>query len=158
MDNGNLFRQIDVLIEHEVPLVIIGGHAVTAHGYFRTTEDSDILFMRSPDAELRLFAALTELHAHWIGSEIDLATGIERIFPVTIEYVRSNSLMLLVTDHGFLDIFDFVPGIPSTNVRQIFETSVVIAGRRFVSREWLKEMKRAAGRPKDLIDLENLPD
>jgi hypothetical protein len=31
------------------------------------------------------------------------------------------------------------------------------AGRRFVSLGWLRRMKQAAGRPKDRIDLENLP-
>jgi len=29
MDSGDPFRLIDVLVPHDVPLVIIGGHAVT---------------------------------------------------------------------------------------------------------------------------------
>ncbi len=31
-------------------------------------------------------------------------------------------------------------------------------GVRFVSLDWLRRMKQAAGRPKDLLDLENLPE
>jgi hypothetical protein len=31
-------------------------------------------------------------------------------------------------------------------------------GVKFASLEWLRRMKRAAGRPKDLLDLENLAD
>jgi hypothetical protein len=30
MESGDPFRLIDVLIKHEVPFVIVGGHAATA--------------------------------------------------------------------------------------------------------------------------------
>lgn len=157
MDNGDLFRLIDVLIEHEVPLVIIGGLAVTAHGYLRTTEDSDIVFLRADGGEENLLAALSEVNAHWISNEVDPATGIERSYPVTLSYIRANSLMMLVTDLGFLDIFDFIPAYPGEDVQQLFDTAIVHDGRKFVSLEWLKKMKRATNRPKDQIDLDNLP-
>jgi hypothetical protein len=35
---------------------------------------------------------------------------------------------------------------------------VQLDGVRFASLEWLRRMKQAAGRPKDLLDLENLPE
>lgn len=44
MDSGDPFRLIDVLARHNVPFVIIGGHAGTYHGYVRATEDTDIVF------------------------------------------------------------------------------------------------------------------
>jgi hypothetical protein len=58
---------------------------------------------------------------------------------------------------GFLDLFDYVPGYPNEAVASLFESSHVVEGIRFVSLEWLRRLKAAAGRPRDLLDLENLP-
>ena len=54
MESGDRFRLIDVLVKHEVPFVIVGGHAVAFHGYVRATEDTDIVFLRSDGAEAAL--------------------------------------------------------------------------------------------------------
>lgn len=85
------FRVFDVLNRHGVPFLVIGGHAVSFHGYVRATEDTDVLWMRSPESERALLAALEELKAEYIGNEIDPATGIERTYPVTASFVRSQS-------------------------------------------------------------------
>ena len=71
-------------------------------------------------------------------------------------YVRSRHLMMLVTDHGFLDVFDYVPGEPGASVPALFGEAVEHDGTRYASLPWLLRMKRAAGRPKDLSDLEHL--
>lgn len=157
MESGDPFRLIDVLTKHRVEFVIIGGHAVTFHGYVRATEDTDIVIQRSAESDQALFDALSEVHACWIGDEIDPATGIERTYPVTLAFVQSSHLMMLTTDFGFLDIFDFIPGHPTVPVARLFEAASASQGRRFSSLEWLRRMKRAAGRSKDHLDLENLP-
>jgi hypothetical protein len=157
MESGDPFRLIDVLAKHKVSFVIIGGHAVTYHGYVRATEDTDIVFERSPGGEQALFAALSEVHAQWIGDEIDPTTGIERTIPVSLAYIQASRLMMLVTDFGFLDVFDFIPGYPDANVQLLFASAVEQQGRRFSSLDWLRKMKQAAGRTKDQLDLENLP-
>lgn len=157
MESGAPFLLIDVLIKHDVPFVIIGGHAVAYHGYVRATEDTDVVFLRSADAETALYKALVELNARWIANEIDPATGIEYTYPVSPEYIRGTHLMMLLTDEGFLDIFDFIPGYPDELVEELLGSSHESAGRRFVSLKWLRRMKEAAGRPKDRLDLENLP-
>ncbi|NLX97952.1 MAG: hypothetical protein GXY83_17455 [Rhodopirellula sp.] len=157
MESGDPFRLIDVLVKHEVPLVVIGGHAVAYHGYLRATEDTDIVVLRTGDSEAALYRALVELNARWIGDEIDPATGLERTWPVSPEYIRATRLMMLLTDEGFLDVFDYVPGYPHVAVDELLASSQESGGRKFVSLEWLRRMKQAAGRPKDRIDLENLP-
>jgi hypothetical protein len=156
MESGDPFRLIDALTRHDVPFVVIGGHAVTYHGYVRATEDTDVVFLRSDEAEVALHEALVELNARWIGDAIDPATGIERTYPVSPEYIRRTHLMMLVTDYGFLDVFDYIPGYPNEPVGELLDSSDESGGRRFVSLEWLRRMKQAAGRPKDQIDLENL--
>lgn len=151
------FRLFEVLGCHHVPFVVIGGHAVNVHGYVRATEDTDVLWVRNRDSEERLLRALDELDALYIGSEIDPTTGIERTHPVTEAFVRSQNLMMLCTSAGFLDLFDYVPGHPAVPVQAVVDTAILVDGIRFVSLEWLRKLKVAAGRPKDLLDLENLP-
>jgi hypothetical protein len=158
MEFGDPLQLIDTLISHDVPLVIIGGHAVTFHGHVRATEDSDVVFRRTDESEAALYDALVELNAQWIGNQIDPQTGIEQTFHVSREYVHSSRLMMLITDCGFLDIFDYIPGFPAEDVDELFASSVEADGRRFASLAWLRKMKQAAGRPKDHLDLENLPE
>jgi len=157
MKNTDPFHLLDVLSNHDVPLVIIGGHAVTYHGYVRATEDTDVVFRRTSESEIALRDALHELNARWIGSKIDSQTGIEETYPVTLSYIRANRLMMLFTDFGFLDLFDFIPGLPYEPVDQLFDTAVESQGRNYASLHWLRAMKTAANRPKDHIDLDNLP-
>ena len=157
MESGDPLTLLDVLSCHDVPFVIIGGHAVAHYGFVRATEDIDIVFRRTPESELSLLAALAEVNAFWIGDEIDPDTAIERTFPVTLSYIRSNRIMMLGTDFGFLDIFDYIPGHPDEPVEQLFETAAEHEQYKYVSLQWLRTMKATANRPKDQIDLENLP-
>jgi hypothetical protein len=150
------FNLPDVLKRHGVPFVLIGGHAVNVHGYVRNTEDTDIIWIRSPSAEQNLFNALTEVEACYIGKEIDPVTKIERTYPVTLSFVQVMHLMMLCTKYGFLDLFDYIPGHPQEDPALLTAESIEVDGYRFASLDWLTRMKRAAGRPKDLIDLENL--
>ena len=157
MDNGDPFQLIDALRSHSVPFVIIGGHAVTIHGYIRATEDTDIVFLRNAESEPLLLAALSEVNARWIGNEIDPETGIEQTYPVSRDYIRSNHLMMLITDYGFLDIFDYIPGCPDEAVQQLFDSAISHGPHKFCSLAWLRTMKTAANRAKDQLDLDNLP-
>lgn len=151
------FRLLEVLARHGVPFVVVGGHAVNVHGYIRATEDTDILWIRSAVAEAALLGALEELAAFSIGSEIDPATGFEQTHPVTAAFIRAERLMMLGTSAGFLDLFDYVPGIPDVPVQVVWDSALVLDGIRYASLSWLRRLKRAAGRPRDLLDLENLP-
>ena len=144
------------LKRHGVPFIIIGGHAVFRHGYRRTTADVDIVWLRSPESAKALLAALTELHAVWIGKEIDPVTRIECTYPVSPAYIEREHLMMLWTPYGPLDLFDYIPGMPTEDVKQLFETGVEGDGLNFSSLAWLRRMKQVSGRTKDLADLEEL--
>lgn len=150
-------RILEVLSRCGVPFVVVGGHAVNVHGYVRATEDTDILWIRSRAAEAALLRAMLEVDAAYIGTDIDPATKIERTHPVTESFVRSQRLMMLCTTAGFVDLFDYVPGYPDVPVATVHDAAVEVDGVRYASLDWLRKLKRAAGRPKDLLDLENLP-
>ena len=157
IDSTHPLRVFELLARAQVPFVIIGGHAVNFHGYVRTTEDADVVFQRTAASEPALLQALQSINACWISDEKDPQTGLERLIPVTSAYLRSVPLMMLCTDLGFLDLYDYIPGFPDTPVQEIFADSVVFGELRFVSLQWLRKLKAGEGRHKDLDDLEHLP-
>lgn len=149
---------LSTLHRHGVPFMVIGGHAVNQHGHLRGTEDVDVVWVRSPEADEKLLAALTSVEAAWIGKEIDPATGIEKTFPVSAPYIASRHLMMLTTKYGFFDMFDYIPGVLEVTPEQAFTESVATPdGFRCVSLKLLRAMKEASGRAKDLEDLSHLP-
>lgn len=149
---------LKTLDRHKVPYLLTGGQAVNAHGFTRETEDVDIVWRRSSNTENELLAALTELKASYITNEKDPATGLEKLVPVSLAFIRAHHLMMLWTPMGFLDVFTYVPGMPEENVDELFDTAIDYQGRKFVSLQWLRRMKKLADRGKDRIDLENLPE
>jgi hypothetical protein len=85
------------------------------------------------------------------------ATGIERNYPVTASFIRSQPLMILCTSAGFIDLLDYVPDHPGVPVASLLASSPEAEGVRFISLEWLQRLEAVARRPKDLLDLRNLP-
>jgi hypothetical protein len=158
MAQANPFELLQVLTEHHVPFVVVGGHAVYFHGHKRLTEDTDVIWLRNPQSEIALLAALQQVNACWLSNERDPNTDLERAVPVSSAYIRCEHLMMLWTDHGFLDLFDYLPGDPKQDVQQVYDESLLADGIRYVSLPWLIKMKRAAGRSKDLDDIRNLED
>jgi hypothetical protein len=104
------FRVFEVLNRHAVPFVVIGGHAVNFHGHQRSTDDTDIIWVRNATSSAALLAALEELHAQYIGNDIDPNTGIERTHPVTSGYLETHHLMMLWTDLGWVEPVRLRPG------------------------------------------------
>ena len=152
-DPLHIFRTIKL---HGVPFVIIGGHAVSVHSEPRATQDCDIVYLRTPATEESLLLALMELQASWISNEKDPATGWERQIPISLGHIQTRSIMWLITAHGFLDIIDHIPGHPKVPVQELISSAITVDGLPYASRDWLIRMKKAAGRAKDLLDLENL--
>src|SRR5271157_1773908 len=75
-----------------------------------TNSVEEAIFERSGASEAALLEALQSIHACWISDERDPATGHERLVPVSPSYVRGEHLMMLTTDLGFLDLYDYIPG------------------------------------------------
>jgi hypothetical protein len=157
MNSRSWHEFVASLVRANVKFAIIGGHAVNFHGYIRTTEDLDLVFLRDRGTEATLLSTLQEFEAFWIGDEIDPTTGLEETYPVTLEYIQNHSLLMLGTTFGYVDLFDFLPGIPEVSVRVMLQEIELGDGYPYASLEWLKRLKRASNRPIDQIDLEHLP-
>lgn len=104
-----------------------------------------------------LFKRLAAWEAYSIGDEINSATGLEVTYPITLDYVRQHRLLLLGTKVGYVDLFDFLPGLPGKSIDDLIATAEISEGRPYCSLEWLKQLKQASAHPQDMVDLKHLP-
>ena len=145
---------LDRLIEHDVRFVIVGGLAAQAHGSPSLTRDLDVCYARDSANLQNLAAALAELVAVRRGLPPDSPP----MPPLDARTLRAGRLFTLSTSAGDFDLPAVPdPGLDYERLRSA-AIEATVAGRRvaIASLDDLISMKRAAGRPKDLIELEIL--
>lgn len=142
-DFGRLLR---ALAEASVEYVIIGGIAATAHGSAHVTEDLDIVYNRTPENMVRLAKALEPFQPYLRGAPPGLP------FAFDAATIRKGLNFTLTTTIGDIDTLGEATG--SGVYERLLAHSIEIAAFgttcRIVDLETLIELKRAAGRPKDL--------
>jgi hypothetical protein len=147
-------RMLEVLARHEVDFVLIGGLAAQAHGSPSLTGDLDICYSRDGENVDRLVAALAELAAVRRGLPADSP----RMPPLDARTLRAGGRFTLTTRFGDFDIL--ATPDPGFDYQVLLDHAVTAvrhgAALRIASLHDLIEMKRAAGRPKDRIELEIL--
>ncbi len=158
-----MFEPDDLLLtlsNAQVDFIVIGGVAVGVHGFTRATKDLDIV--PSPDREnlTRLARVLTEIKAQHVGVG-DFLPEEFPYDPTDPEQLAEGANFRLNTSHGPMDIMQWVAGIETDLAyHELERLAVEVRFRdtqvRVCSLEHLRAMKRAAGRPRDLEDLEQL--
>jgi Nucleotidyl transferase AbiEii toxin, Type IV TA system len=145
-------RLLARLVGADVDFVVIGGVAVVLQAQPRFTKDLDICY--APDTENleRLGGALVALRAR--------LRGIDETVPFVADArtLRQTQILTLTTDEGELDLLVDPQGAPAYVELRRDADIVDLDGIevRVASIEHLSAMKRAAGRPQDLADLEAL--
>lgn len=133
--------------------VLVGGLALGARGVVRGTKDVDVVVDPDP-ANLRLVAEVVvgagghaQRGESLLGSASSIAAELGRGEQVAIE-----------TELGRLDVVQGLEGVPSFAKlwRDASQADVLGVEVAICSREDLRAMKLAAGRPQDLLDVENL--
>jgi hypothetical protein len=142
------------LIDHGVRFVLIGGLAAQAHGSPSLTGDLDICYARDGENLTRLADTLVELAAVRRG----LPGDAPRMPALDARTLRAGGLFTLATSAGDFDLLATPdPGFDYERLRASAATTTVAGEAIFVaSLVDLMDMKRAAGRPKDRIELEIL--
>jgi hypothetical protein len=143
-------------VEH----IIIGGFAVNAHGVIRPSKDLDIVPNPDPPNLERLAALLADLDARHVGLG-DLQAEEFPFDPTRSEDLRAGANFRLETRLGDLDIMQWVAGIDADPAfgelaSDTIEGELDGIPLRVCGLAHLIAMKRAAGRPRDIDDLQRL--
>jgi hypothetical protein len=140
-DLKELFR---LLNENRVEYVVVGGYAVAFHGFVRATKDIDVLFHNTPANIKRLMAAL-------VGFGIQESEMVMNTFSEQGRIIRMGSPPMMI------ELINAVGGVTFEEIWQNkvpgHYGNVVVF---FISKDDLLKSKKAAGRPQDIRDLEEL--
>ena len=131
--------------KHNVEYLLVGGYAVGYHGHPRTTGGMDVWVSTTPENAERIVAALKEFGFDVPGLAPDLflkSHNVVRMGVPPLQIQTASTVSGVEFDECFKDrVKGQLDGIEVT----------------LISLKHLKLNKKAAGRARDLADLENLP-
>lgn len=133
-----------LLNEHEVRYLLIGGYAVGYYGYVRATADMDVWVPRERENAQRLVSALAEFG-------FDLPDLTPDLFMEEGRIVRMGLPPMRIEIQTSISGVEFDPCYEERLVVEWDDLTVSL-----ISLDRLVENKKAAGRLKDLTDLEFL--
>lgn len=143
---------LEVLARHEVEFVVVGGVAVIAHGGSLMTRDLDILYRLEKANVERLVAAFDELGA--------VAYGDPRKLRFRFEHLYNNGHHLTETRAGRLDARGSIGKNSDILFDAVVDQSITMEAFgvtfRCLSLDWLIQVKRELGRPRDLLAVQEL--
>jgi hypothetical protein len=141
------------------PFIVVGGLAVVAHGYGRTTQDVDLVIRLQPDSIRGAFAARASLgyrptvpvtadgfadpgqRSRWVTEKrVTLLNFSSDRFPDTSVDLFASEPFDFRTEYDAALVREIAPGVPL----------------RIVRLPTLLRLKREAGRPQDLADIAEL--
>ena len=137
---------VRLLNEENVDYVVLGGHAVIAHGYLRTTGDVDFFVRPTTENANRLLIVMNRYG--YTNGEFELS-----------DFTKVPSYLSFSRYDNQIDVMTFTPGV---TFDECFQNRLVLTIQgtavSFINLRELIKNKRAVGRPQDLLDIENLPD
>lgn len=150
----NPLGALELLLAHDVEFILIGGLAARLHGSPTVTDDLDISHSKERANLERLATCLTAMDA-----TLRLPDPEER-FDMKLDwrFLHAADNFTFWTDFGALDCLALPAGIESYAelASRALEMDLESVTIRVASLDDLMAMKQAAGRRKDLIELEIL--
>ncbi len=145
----DLVQILKALQNAGVEFIVVGGVAGNAHGVGRLTEDVDIVYSRTPENLERIVNLLRPYHPYLRGVPAGLP------FLWDVETLRRGLNFTLMTDLGPIDLFGEITGGGTFEELKSFVVVMEPFGIPcpVLDLDPLIRVKRAAGRPKDLLDV-----
>lgn len=135
---------LKLLNEKKVEYVVVGGFAVAFHGYVRATKDMDILFHNSSKNIQRLKQVLNEF-----GFPSDGLSD--------VAFSEQGKIIRMGVSPVMIELINAISGLSfktawKNRVSGRYGKTVVL----YLSKPDLLKNKKASGRPRDLIDIDEL--
>lgn len=141
---------LDEALRAQVRFLVVGGEAVILYGYSRLTGDVDLFYDRSPDNVQALYQALLSF---WQGDIPGIASPAELAEPgIVVQFGRPPNRVDLLSELGPVEF-------PLAWSRRLEVPISGLANAKtlpYIGFADLIAAKRAAGRAKDLDDIEQL--
>ncbi len=136
----------DLLVELSTAgaeFLVVGGYAVAFHGHVRATKDIDILVRPTAENAARVYAALAAFGAPLAAFEVGPS-----------DFATYDGVLHFGAPPYGADILNRIDGV-SFDAACIDAGALEVDGRavRVIGLDALLVAKRAAGRPKDLLDV-----
>ena len=144
--NRDFAEMLSALSDAGAEFLIVGAHALAAHGVPRATGDLDIWVSSTIENATRVLTALTIYGAPLADLTLDDLTKPDTVFQIGVVPCR-------------IDILTGISGVQFTEAwARRMAVDVEGVQVQVIGREDFKTNKQASGRPKDLLDLELLGD
>lgn len=144
--NRDFAEMLSALSEAGAEFLIVGAHALAAHGVPRATGDLDIWVDSSTENAARVLTALKAFGAPLADLSLDDLTKPDTIFQIGVVPCR----------------IDLLTGISGVRFAEAWDRRIAVDVEgiqvHVISRADFKTNKLTSGRPKDLLDLELLGD
>lgn len=147
-----LYEITDAFAAAKLKYVLVGGYALALHGLVRATMDVDfVLSLTQRDYEL------AEKTLAKIGLQSRLPIRAQDVIKMRKEYIKERNLIAW----SFVDYKNpsrQVDILITQDIKDMDFKSISVAGRKIsvASLKELLKMKTRAGRPQDLVDIENI--
>lgn len=139
--NRDFVEMLSALCEGGVEFMIVGAHAMAAHGVARATGDLDIWVRPTPENAVRVLDAVRRFGAPLLDLAVEDLTRAGTVFQIGLAPSRID-IMTSISGVGWED------ARPRSLDLRIEGLKVAVLGRTdFIAN------KRATGRPRDLADI-----
>lgn len=135
---------IELLNEHKVKYLVVGGYAVAFHGHPRYTKDLDICIMPDKKNAEKIMRVIRDFGFGFLDIKVE-------------DFLNRDVVIQLGNPPNRIDLITELEGV---NFDQCYsskmKTNIEGITINFIDLKNLKKNKKAVGRYQDLADLENL--
>ncbi len=133
---------LSALSDEHADFIVVGAHALAAHGLVRATGDIDIWIRPTDENATRVIAALRRFGAPLHDLTVD-------------DLTKSDTVLQIGVPPGRIDILSGISGVSFDDAwPRAMDVDLTFRCVKFLSKNDMIANKRASGRPKDLLDLE----